>query len=191
MDIKDLINWWNKFSSTDQPAGSTLQKLRVQLFGPTSSITQTGTAIDVNISSGLGAITNDGTFATPALQSSLIALIPTTWVSGTSQFRSLTVNSTAQAVKGSAGKLYGWNIINLSATAIYVKIYNIAAASVNPASSVPVRTLMVSANGCVTEFSDSPWNVNSTAISVRAVTGSTDTDTTDPASLPIIELLYS
>jgi hypothetical protein len=169
MDIKDLINWWNKFSSIDQPAGSTLQKLRVQLFGPSSSITQTGTALDVNISSGgLGVATT-----------------------GTSQFRSLTVNSTAQAVKATEGNLYGWNILNLNAATIYIKIYDKAAAGVNPAVDVPVRTLMVTANGCVTEFSGIPWNVNSVAISVRAVTGSGDTDTTAPATLPIIEILYS
>jgi hypothetical protein len=108
-----------------------------------------------------------------------------------SQFRSLTVNSTAQAIKGTSGAVYGWNIINLHSSTIYVKLYDIAAASVNPASSVPVRTLMVPANGAVIEKSDTPWGVYSTAISVRAVTESGDTGTTAPGTLPIIEIIYT
>lgn len=107
------------------------------------------------------------------------------------QFRSLTVNSTAVAVKGSAGNIYGWNIINLHSATIYIKLYNIAAASVNPASDVPTRTLMVPANGSIVEKSNSSWGYYSTAISVRAVTDSGDTGTTAPATLPIIELVYS
>lgn len=107
-----------------------------------------------------------------------------------SQFRSLTVNSTAQAVKGSAGNLYGWDIINLHSVPIYVKIYNIAAASVNPASDVPVRTIMVPSSGSVVFLSNTPINYNSTAISVRAVTDTGDTGTTNPTTLPIIELIY-
>lgn len=65
----------------------------------------------------------------------------------TSLFRSLTVDSAAQAIKASSGNLYGWNIINLHTAPIYVKIYNKAAASVNPASDTPVRTLLVAASG--------------------------------------------
>lgn len=108
-----------------------------------------------------------------------------------SQFRSLTVDSTAQAVKASAGNLYGWNIINLHSATIFVKIYNIAAASVNPASSVPVRTLMISANGSIFQEPVCIVNANSTAISVRVVTDSSDTGTTAPSTLPIIELMYT
>jgi len=108
-----------------------------------------------------------------------------------SNFRSLTVNSTAQAVKGSNGNLHGWNIINLHSSPIYVKIYDIIAASVNPASDVPVRTIMVPSSGSVVFLSNTPINCNSTAISVRAVTDVSDTGTTAPATLPIIELIYT
>lgn len=107
-------------------------------------------------------------------------------------FRSLAVSSTAVAVKASAGSLYGFNIINLNVLDIYVKFYNIAAASVNPASDVPIKTLFVPANGVVyQEPGIVPLDVFSTAIAVRVVTGSGDTSTVVAATLPIIELKYS
>lgn len=107
-------------------------------------------------------------------------------------FRSLAVSSAAVAVKASAGSLYGFNIINLNALDIYVKIYNVAAASVNPASDVPIKTLFVPANGVVfIEPKSIPLDVFSTAISVRSVTGSGDTSTVVAAVLPIIELKYA
>ena len=107
------------------------------------------------------------------------------------RFRSLTVNSTAQAIKASAGNLYGWNIVNLTGGIIYVKIYNIAAGSVNPASDAPIKTLQIPANGSVYAEPNCIKAGCSTAISVRAVTGSGDTDTTAPGTLPIIEIDYA
>ena len=107
-----------------------------------------------------------------------------------SRFRSLTVNSTAQAIKASAGNLYGFNIINLHTSAIYIKFYNIAAAGVNPASDTPIKTLLVPANGAIYQDPSSIQTSFTTALSVRAVTESGDTGTTAPGSLPIIEIEY-
>lgn len=125
--------------------------------------------------------------ATEAKQDTLLAAILPTL----SSFRSLTVNSTAQAIKGSAGELWGFNIINLDTVDIFAKIYNVAAASVNPASDVPILTLFVPANGVIYQEPSTRLHVHSTAISVRAVTGSGDTNTTAPSTLPIIEIKYS
>lgn len=108
-----------------------------------------------------------------------------------SSFRSLTVNSTAQAVKASAGSLWGFNIINLHTEDIFVKFYNVAAGSVNPASDVPVMTLIVPANGAVFQEPACRLHAFATAIAVRAVTGSGDTNTTAPGTLPIIEIKYA
>lgn len=166
-----------------------VEKFLQDIYKKIQSFAFTSGALNVNISSGSSGLPTGA--STAALQTTLNALIPTIWTTGTSQFRSLTVNSTAQAVKASGGNLYGWNIINRDAVTIYVKIYNVAAASVNPASDVPIRTLQVAANGSVVELNTVPWNVNSTAIAVRAVTEATDTGTTAPATLPIIEILYS
>jgi hypothetical protein len=103
-------------------------------------------------------------------------------------FRSTATGNTAVAVKASAGKIYGFNIINPHSSSIYVKFYDIAAGSVNPASDKPTYTIMVSASGeDILRGLDVPFNFE-TAISMRAVTGVADTDTTAPASLPIIEL---
>lgn len=108
-----------------------------------------------------------------------------------SSFRSLTVNSTAQAVKASAGSLWGFNIINLHTEDIFVKFYNVAAGSVNPASDAPVLTLIVPANGAVFQEPACRLHAFATAIAVRAVTGSGDTNTTAPGTLPIIEIKYA
>jgi hypothetical protein len=105
-------------------------------------------------------------------------------------FRNLATASTAVAVKASAGKLWGFNIINLAATDLFVKFYNIAAASVNPASDVPVLTLLIPSNGIIFQEPSCVLHSFSTAIAVRAVTGSGDTNTTAPATSPIIELKY-
>ena len=59
---------------------------------------------------------------------------PSATSTGLSLFRDLTVNSTAVAVKGSAGNVFGINITNRHSAAIAVKLYNKAAASVNPAA---------------------------------------------------------
>lgn len=101
--------------------------------------------------------------------------------------RILTANSTAVAIKASAGDLWSWNINNLHSATIFVKIYNIAAGSVNPASDVPIKTLMVAANGAVYQEPNCVQTSGSTALSVRVVTDSGDTGTTAPATLPILE----
>lgn len=115
-------------------------------------------------------------------------ILPSPAPTGTTPFRSLTVNSTAQAVSAKPANLVGVSVINLHSAAIYVKFYNIAAASVDPASSTPVFTLMVPATSqVILRGADLPWS-HATAISVRAVTNSGDTGTTAPGTLPILEL---
>lgn len=109
----------------------------------------------------------------------------------TSLFRSLTVDSAAQAIKASSGNLYGWNIINLHTAPIYVKIYNKAAASVNPASDTPVRTLLVAASGSVYMEPSCIQRSCDAAMSIRCVTGSADSNTSAPATTPIIEIEYA
>lgn len=121
-----------------------------------------------------------------SLASILASLLPTL-----SNFRSLTTNSTAQSIKASAGELWGFNIINLDVVDIYVKFYNIASGSVNPASDVPIFTLFIPAAGVVYQEPATRLYVHSTAISVRTVTGPLDTNTAVATTAPIIELKYS
>lgn len=152
----------------------------------TASVRDTGGSDSLNVS----IVDASGNQVT-SFGSSTVSIIPTSSVANAlSRFRSLTVNSTAQAIKASAGNLYGFNIINLHTSTIYVKIYNVAAGSVNPASDVPIKTLMVPANGAIYQEPNCIQTSASTALSVRAVTDSGDTGTTAPGTLPIIELEY-
>lgn len=136
----------------------------------------------------------DGTGATKTLKTSADGsdLVPHHLIGSSdfTNFRNLAANSTAVAIKASAGDLYGFNIINLATTDIYVKFYNIAAGSVNPASSVPIKTLLIPIGGAVFVEPHGILDSFSTAISVRAVTGAGDTNTTAPSTSPIIELKY-
>ena len=102
--------------------------------------------------------------------------------------RILNANSTARVVKATPGEVWGISIQNLHSAAIYVKFYNIAAASVNPVSSVPIFTLQIAANGSAFIMPGMGIFRGSTALSVRAVTDAGDTGTTAPGTLPIIEL---
>lgn len=109
------------------------------------------------------------------------------------RYRSTTVDELDSPVKVSRGKLWGFNIINRHTTDIFVKFYDKASNAINVATDTPILTLQVPASGSVYQESNYP-NVDlctfDTAISVRAVTGSADTDNTAPTTKPIIELQY-
>lgn len=104
--------------------------------------------------------------------------------------RILTASSTAVAVKAAAGNMYGFRFVNRHYADIFIKIYNKAAAGVNPASDTPIFTLPVPAGGAIWDRWSIPETF-STAISVRAVTENTDTGTTAPVTLPIIEISFA
>lgn len=147
---------------------------RITLLGSASGPDSINTTIGSALPTGTNTIGNVG-------------LLPTSVSSGTTRVRSLTTNSTATVLKATAGNVYGWNIVSNNSLTIYVKIYNIAAATVNPASDVPIKTLMVPANGSVYQEPNCIQMSGSTALSFRAVTDFGDTGTTAPATLPIIE----
>lgn len=106
-------------------------------------------------------------------------------------FRNTSVGSTAVSVKASSGIIVGYNIINKHTSDIFVKFYNIESGQVTPATNSPVLTLMVPASGSVYMEPYGIIHEFNVAISVRAVTGSADNDTTSPTTTPIIELKYT
>lgn len=109
------------------------------------------------------------------------------------RYRSTTVDELDNPVKTSSGKLWGFNIINRHTADIYVKFYDKASNAINAASDVPLLTLMVPSSGSIFQEPNYPRFAIcefNTAISVRAVTGVADTDTTAPGTLPIVELQY-
>lgn len=53
------------------------------------------------------------------------------------------LTNSAQVIKASAGQLYGWYIYNPNATAMYVNIYNVAAASVTVGTTTPLMNIVI------------------------------------------------
>ena len=83
---------------------------------------------------------------------------------------STALTSTAQAVKASAGQLYGYYIYNPNAIAQFAHFYNTAAASVTVGTTNPLFTLTIppasAANLSMTmgiEFSNAGWSISATA----------------------------
>lgn len=104
-------------------------------------------------------------------------------------FRTLTSNNTSQTIKGSKGNLLGWNIINLTATDIYVKFYDKVTST---SADTPSKTLIIPGNSSIyLENSGNSQLDFSTALSLRCVTGYLDNDNTSPATSPIIEILVN
>ena len=102
------------------------------------------------------------------------------------RFRSrIVTNGNSVTIQEGETNIYEYNIINLDAQTIYVKLYN---ELVVAGLGAVVDTIEVPPNGSV---SDSvKWNY-SLNCSVRAVTGSADADNTAPLVLPIIEIKYN
>lgn len=107
----------------------------------------------------------------------------------TSIYRSTAVNSTADSIKGSAGNLYKFNIVNKDPDPVVVKFYD--ATSVDPLTDSPLYTVSVpSGDGSsVSDSFDIPIPF-STGIMVRAVEGTADDNTTANGTAPIIEVFY-
>lgn len=82
---------------------------------------------------------------------------------------STALTGTAQAIKASAGQLFGWYIYNPNAVATYVSIYNTAAASVTVGTTNPVMTLCIPATSAANveftngiEFTNAGWSAAAT-----------------------------
>lgn len=107
--------------------------------------------------------------------------------SGFLTYRNTALSNTAVTVKGSAGSVMGWNVLNINTTAVYIKFYNSASPTVG--TTTPLLTIGVPPGDGTTpgmvflEPSLIPVEVFSTAISVACVTGMADNSTTAPATV--------
>ena len=100
--------------------------------------------------------------------------------------RSLVVSNTGLVASAVACNLYSWSITNGNSAVIYVKFYDKATAAT--AADVPEMTLAVQATSTsIIRGWDMPESF-SAGLSVRAVTVFADNGTTNPATLPIVEL---
>jgi len=84
----------------------------------------------------------------------------------------------AQAVKASAGNVYGWNFYNPNGYDVFVKFYNTASGSVTVGSTAVVETVHVPGLDSVVIKTETPIKSFSTAISIAATKLVADADTT-------------
>ena len=109
---------------------------------------------------------------------------------GTTIFRSLDLDETEEDVKTSAGQIYWIHAINLAATKRYLKVYNLAAASVVVGTTTPVLTFVLptqgDTNGAGFTLSMANGIAFDTAICVAATTGLADSDTGAPGANEVV-----
>ncbi len=106
-------------------------------------------------------------------------------------FRSLDIDETEEAVKATAGQLYGYYFANLATAARYLKFYDDTVATVVVGSTTPVLTFplpAISSGGVIVaghvEFTN---GINfATAITVACTTGLADADTGAPAANDVV-----
>lgn len=122
------------------------------------------------ISDNGGSLTIDAPLATPAF-ATLTPNATGGWSTflATSSDGSTALTNAAQVIKGSAGTFGGYYIYNPNAVAIYVHIYNVAAASVTVGTTNPQNTFCIPASQAANiEFTN---GINfSTAMSCAATT---------------------
>lgn len=113
---------------------------------------------------------------------------PTT-TGGLSMFTSLDLDETEEAVKGSAGQLYGWYIYNDGASEVYVKLYNATTGTVTVGSTAADLTIPIPAGSAANVF-----NIHgiafSTAITAAATTGVATADSTAPAANQVVSNFF-
>ena len=109
---------------------------------------------------------------------------PTT-AGGLSMFTSLDLDETEEAVKGSAGQLYGWYIYNDGASEVYVKIYNATTGTVTVGSTAADLTIPIPATSAANVFTDVGIAFG-TAITAAATTGVATADASAPAANQVV-----
>ena len=80
------------------------------------------------------------------------------------------LTSTAQVIKASAGNLYGYYIYNPNATATYVLLYNIAAASVTVGTSTALMVFCIPATAAANLMMPYPITFSNAGWSIAAAT---------------------
>lgn len=107
---------------------------------------------------------------------------------GFSVYRNISLLATGQAVKTSAGQVFGWHLANLAASTRYVKFYDKASAP-TVGTDTPLLTLALPASAVVTVLSEIgiPFSLG---IGIGAVTGVADNNTTAPSANEVIVNIF-
>lgn len=119
----------------------------------------------------------------------IVTIRPNANGEGLDIFRTLDADETEEAVKASAGKIYGWYMYNDGASEVYVKFYNDTVANVAVGTTTPAMTIPIPAgSGTNVEFTNGiPFT---TAITIAATTGVADSDTTAPAANQVVANIF-
>lgn len=115
---------------------------------------------------------------------------------GTSIFRSIDLDETEEEIKATAGQVYWLHCMNLTASVVYLKLYNATAANVTVGTTTPVLTFPIptqgDTNGAGFTLSIPNGIAFSTAITAAVTTGIADNDTTGPtANGAVLNLGYA
>jgi len=105
---------------------------------------------------------------------------------GMSIFKSIDIDETEEEVKATAGQVFSISAFNHTAAPLYLKFYNLTAASTTVGTSTPVLTFTVPGNAD-SDGAGFVWNNEigfafGTAISVACTGAIADNDTTAPAA---------
>jgi hypothetical protein len=114
---------------------------------------------------------------------------------GLSIFRSIDLDETEEEVKGSAGTLYSIDAMNMTASVLYLKIYDNTAAGTTVGTTTPVLTYVLptngDTNGCGMVKNIPQGLAFATGITVAVTTGLADNNTGAPAAnAAIVNLGY-
>jgi hypothetical protein len=115
---------------------------------------------------------------------------------GTTIFRSIDLDESEEEIKATAGQVYWIHAMNLSASTLYLKLYNATAATVVVGTTTPVMTLPLATqgdtNGAGFTLSIPNGIAFGTAITAACTTGIADNDTGAPgANTCVVNLGYA
>ena len=109
---------------------------------------------------------------------------------GTTLYKNIDVDESEDQVKGTAGQVYWIHAMNLSASVLFLKIYNATAASVIVGTTVPDLTFPIptqgDTNGAGFTLSIPNGIAFGTAITVAATTGIADNDSGAPGANTVV-----
>lgn len=164
----------------------------------TQATLQAGTAEIGKLAAGvaeIGNVKNSGTFVVQSTLQAGSNLIGDVGLSGartsggTTLYKNIDVDESEDAVKASAGQVYWIHAINLTATVVFLKLYNATVASVVVGTTVPDLTFPVPANSTTgAGFTLSiPNGIEfDTAITIAGTTGVADNDSGAPAANALV-----
>lgn len=127
------------------------------------TINNAGGGDAVNIQDGGNSVTvdNAGTFATQESES-----LDT--FNGTSSDGGTALTNSAQVIKASAGKVFGWYIYNPNAIAQFVQFYNVAAGSVTVGTTNPLFMLTIPPTSAANILGTKGINFSNAGFSIAA-----------------------